>query len=186
MLDITRIQKEVRALAVEHGWWPAGGRDTAEVIANFHAEVSEAWEEWRKGKGLAEVYYHPDRPVTPEGVPIEIADLVIRVADAAAAWGCDVTAAFPRWEHLWSVPIKGAPPTVVCLLHAYVNDVQEAALDDDGTLSHPGAEMGCLLGDIIVLCQRVALTWGFDLEKMVWLKHEYNKTREFRHGGKRA
>jgi len=62
-------------------------------------EVAEAHEELRKGRRADETYYpeaHPfgvgptARPNKPEGVPSEIADIVIRCLDFADAYGFDL------------------------------------------------------------------------------------------------
>ena len=82
-----------------------------EQFANFHAEISEAWEEWRGGKDWKEVYYNwglcncgltpehistlelhtPGCPATkPEGIPIELADCVIRILHTCGYYGIDL------------------------------------------------------------------------------------------------
>ncbi len=79
-------------------------------LMNFHAEISEAWEELRKGKGLEEFYYldedevefgHGDRRYVdsfegisqkPEGFPIELADLAIRLFHTCKYHGIDLEA----------------------------------------------------------------------------------------------
>ena len=44
-------------------------------------------EEYRAGRGLDEIYYAEGKP---EGVPIECADVFIRLVDAAEAYGFDL------------------------------------------------------------------------------------------------
>jgi NTP pyrophosphatase (non-canonical NTP hydrolase) len=53
-------------------------------------EVAEAHEEIRSGREPHERYESPDKPGKPEGVPSEIADVVIRCFDFAGAWGIDL------------------------------------------------------------------------------------------------
>lgn len=51
------------------------------------SEVAEAMEEIRAGRGLTERYYREDGK--PEGVPFEIADVIIRAFDLLALLGIE-------------------------------------------------------------------------------------------------
>jgi len=42
------------------------------------------------------------------------------------------------------------------------------------------------LTDIMIRVLDTAETFGIDLQAAMWQKHQYNATRAFRHGGKRA
>ena len=67
-----------RETEINHGF----GRQTpGEDIALMHSELSEALEEMRNpaGRRLNETYYNPEKPTKPEGVPAELADVVIRI-----------------------------------------------------------------------------------------------------------
>lgn len=69
-------------------------------------EISEAIEEYRAGRGMTETYYSGGIPggdpyvrgtvPKPEGIPIELADAVIRIADICEVYGIDLEEAIRR------------------------------------------------------------------------------------------
>lgn len=73
--------------------WAKGWHDRphspSEDIANVHGELSEAHEEIRDGRSLTDIYYKGDDP-KPRGVPIEMADVIIRIADFCGYRGIDL------------------------------------------------------------------------------------------------
>lgn len=119
-MNITELVGRAHDNAVKHGFWdPPLNFGTA--IALIHSELSEAREEERAGRAL--VWYHctegdPSLPcdpadetdcfqygyehtcqyrdAKPEGVAVELADAVIRIADLAATWESTLTLSFPR------------------------------------------------------------------------------------------
>lgn len=60
-----------------------------EMIALLHSEVSEAYEEYRGNHPEWEIYYNEDNP-KPEGVPVEFADLAIRLFHYCGVIGIDL------------------------------------------------------------------------------------------------
>ena len=90
------LQQESHRIAVEHGWWDTE-RGFGEQIALMHSELSEALEEWRKGSQFRDTYYSTDGstepPMKPEGIPIELADAIIRIANTCEHYGIDLTKA---------------------------------------------------------------------------------------------
>jgi NTP pyrophosphatase (non-canonical NTP hydrolase) len=100
-MTISELVTRAHDNAVKHGFWdPAPAFGTA--IALIHSELSEALEEVRSGK--PELYFKEVNGFTvtdaterrgekPEGVAVELADAVIRIADLCGHLGIDLEAA---------------------------------------------------------------------------------------------
>lgn len=103
MISLNKIAKQVHENAVQHGWWDED-KPFPEVIALCHSELSEALEEYRKGKGTTETYYDGEKP---EGIPTELADCIIRILDFCAAANIDIDEAlFNKHEYNKSRPYR--------------------------------------------------------------------------------
>ena len=165
--DFDSLTCVAHAMAVEKGWWE-GERSAVECWVNFHAELSEAWEEYRCGRMAT--WYADSASVLrsggvpkPEGFWVEIADLMIRIADyvgsrrfdeqAVSVMGCEGV----RW---------GDIPAAVAAIHSLI------------------AGLGFL--DVVEVCERFAAAHKVDLWSIIREKLRYNATRPHRHGGKRA
>lgn len=185
----------VHANAVDKGWWP-DERTLDEVICLIISELSEALEEYRNGKPY--IYYlcqHHDTRAgcpdkydgcqhgknegcalrKPEGIAVEMADVLIRILDYAGHKGIDMTRATTDIATVYhKEPITRVMMNVTYFLSNYW------ILDDDFT------------GNEFNLCKAAAyiIKWferqRIDVWEIVFIKHEYNKTRPFRHGGKRC
>jgi NTP pyrophosphatase (non-canonical NTP hydrolase) len=79
--DLRVLMDKAHRTARDKGWWD-DDRSFGDQFANFHAEISEAWEEYRSGHRLDEIYYSdtPQGP-KPEGMAAELADVLIRIFD---------------------------------------------------------------------------------------------------------
>lgn len=94
-MDITDLVSEAHKNAVGHGWWDGDERNFGELLMLVVSEASEALEEYRRNHKPDETYYSIDSQGNKkmEGVPSELADIVIRVADMCGHYGIDLEGA---------------------------------------------------------------------------------------------
>lgn len=187
--------------AVDHGWWDEP-REAAEIFALIHSELSEALEEYRSGRPLlyypcnagglcvddrkeeniscGSRIYNPENPSAPcsakskkpEGIAVELADCVIRILDYCGKYGIDLDteiagrgAAFDRYA------LPALVNTCHCLISRAYSDEQTARV---------------FLAECVAIIEYWCGENGFTLEEAIRIKHEYNKTRPYRHGGKKC
>lgn len=108
---LSAMTEEVRSVNVANGWYDAD-RDFGMEIALLHSEVSEMLEAYRDG-GIGDQTRSPDtgcepcivggfgdhsqhRPIKPEGVGSECADVLIRLLDTCKRYDIDLAHEFRR------------------------------------------------------------------------------------------
>lgn len=91
---ISEVVRDCWRVSEQHGWHKdVDDRTFVEKLALVHSEISEALEEYRDGHLIDETYVKDGKP---EGVPIELADAVIRIFDIAGIYGIDIDAAITQ------------------------------------------------------------------------------------------
>lgn len=96
-MSLNDLSREAYQNSFAHGFYPQGSEpsddNVGEKLALIHSEISEVLEEVRAGHGLRVVYYTDIDKPKPEGVPIELADALIRIFDFCGRHGIDIDSA---------------------------------------------------------------------------------------------
>ncbi|EQB20033.1 hypothetical protein UNSWDHB_2619 [Dehalobacter sp. UNSWDHB] len=164
--NYNELAKAIHQNAVDHGWWEEE-RSFPEVVALIHSELSEALEEFRSGKPF---FYYEDKK--PEGVAVELADCIIRILDYCGRRKIDIDAALDlrrAGNDTYTLPELIAECHYL-MAQAY-KDVEPRSL---------------YFAECISLVRFWCAENGADIDEAIVLKHEYNKTRPYKHGGKKC
>ena len=180
-MNLTELQKEAHAIAKDHGWWDEE-RSFGDLIALVHSELSEALEAYREhgdvqprlkrynqidGWSTVLADEHGRQPI---GVPSELADVVIRVADMAEWYEWALKIETDIWP-LYS-PVSSSFGGWIAELHHRVS------------LAYDNPDKIWRLSRVVTLVQKMAAHYCIDLDAAIETKMEHNRTREYRHGGK--
>ena len=205
-MKLNKFTEEVHQNAVEHGWWDEE-RSFGDIISLCHSELSEALEEFRAKRGM--VWYtctagngggqpcNPDkwldckneadctyRSDKPEGIAVELADCVIRILDWFGKEELDTDALIlqARTTIMCDVPCRFYAASLgdcIARWHLLLSLAYSCWCRASG--SHAAAlRMARCVAEIAEWAEAK----GVDLEGILDIKHAYNKTRPYRHGGK--
>lgn len=205
-LDLNAFMQDVHQNAIAHGWWEKE-RSAGTIRSLIHAELSEALEEYRADRPMVwKQCTDDDEPNTPcakencvdycngacdvdamgskpEGIAVELMDFVIRIFDYLAKRGWFIHESMNTAQKLaaWSWdeyqddegrnPVNLDLPDLIDILHDEVS-LSSSMHNETYLLTAAG----------------LAMVWvekqDIDPVEILLKKHEYNKTRSYKHGGK--
>jgi len=191
--------KEIHNIAKSKGWWEKPIK-IEDLILLSNCELSEAVEELRKGHSPNHVYYsgimEPDGIVNnnkPEGFPIEISDILIRVFDYLG-YVYETKALSDIGHHnsgllfysFDEIIENNFEETFKKVLDIYTLDERYHG-DINQKLYYLGKELFKVekyqdLVKVIVLILNLDYRFTLDLEDAMKIKIEFNRTRPYRHG----
>ena len=201
-MKMNKFAEEVHQNAVEHGWWDEE-RSFGEIIALCHSELSEALEEYRAKRPM--VYFVVEMDDSkggtypairediiseedfagekPEGIAVELADCIIRILDWYGKEGMDTDDLLLEAGIIimcdLPIPVYGSFGDFIALLHNLLSMAYACWCNASGTSASALR---------LAKCIREIMAWakenGVDMEMVLDMKHEYNKGRPYRHGGK--
>ena len=138
-------------------------------------------------------------PPKPEGFGTEVADAIIRILDLAGALSIDDEEAGDELEAYAGLPVDklaSADAILAVLMRASAPLFAAAEVIDDqaadgkrAILDRGDSERGSFAAMLFGCVHQLTMVCGalgIDVEAKISEKHEFNKTREIRHGGKRA
>lgn len=198
-MDLNELAKEAHQIAVEHGFWdpePTFG----ELIALMHSELSEALEEYRADRGMvwhackedesgiacddvcslynlgAECEY---RDKKPEGIAVELADCVIRILDWCGRKDMKPDGILLNIHELHKDEPEHEGPfgDFISMMHNLLSAAAYDSFDD--------YDRAIFLCSVIYFILDSMEREGVDMEPIIREKMDYNRTRPYRHGGKR-
>lgn len=197
-INLTKLVQESHALSREKGWYETA-RSDQEFLQLMVSEIAEATEHVRKGndsifqmrpvsgvKGedtgvWVSIVRGDDRwndQCKPDGEVIEFADCAIRIADYFG---------YKRWDldKLVQAELRmldGSPSMSAFRSHTPLEQhfgVVRTICKADGSQGSSYLALAMIQLDCLARLR------GHDLVEAIAMKHEYNRTRSHRHGGKK-
>lgn len=204
-LDLNAFMQDVHQNAIAHGWWETE-RTPGTVRSLIHDELSEALEEYRAGRPMiwhgcnntnaesrceesaCSEYWAGACAIgcmdpKPEGIAVELMDFAIRIFDYLARLD------WPLPESM-NTEQKLADWAIDEFQDDQDRDVLKLELPDLVDILHDEVSLSSVLknNSYLITGAGLAMAWvsahGVDPAQLLMQKHEFNKTRSYKHGGK--
>ncbi len=212
--DWNRLAEEMHQNAIDHGWYEHSPSMTSVLtnIHSELSEAWEAYRDHRpmvyypcseRGMCSDELivnqscsWLNPDengdckgRSNKPEGIAIELADAVIRMLDTCGHEQLDIAAAMehtPALMNSYARTFLRQENASFADLLAYLHEVVSCAhAEYRVTPDKPDRNTESYFAECILLIESyIARNSDTSLAECIRLKHAYNRTRAYRHGGK--
>jgi hypothetical protein len=183
-MDLPAMQAEVRKVNLDKGWWDEEVL-FPEAMALLHTEIAEASDAWRRwGTDDATGKHSPewtDGLPKPEGVGSEFADILIRLLDDDERYGIRLAEKMASYHGAFS--ISDSFLTNMNTLHTQT--AWASVLWESGSPEFDQVTWAGYLTRVLAFTMQLAEHYGIDLMREYRRKVAYNKTRPYRHGGKR-
>lgn len=192
-MNLNQFAKEIHENAVAHGWWDEP-RPFDELCALMISELAEALEEARAGRpmewywkdlggidghafGTGKVQKGHKDGCKPEGIAVEMADCAIRILDYLGSVDFNVERNVNEWMEI--------APGFSDLAETYM-EVADRIIRAREFTKRGSAINICRAYDMLAHAITIIIGWFclnlLDFEAIARRKHEYNKTRAYKHG----
>jgi hypothetical protein len=170
--ELNALAKEVHENAVKHGFYTPEPEIEA-TFDNFHRELSEAFDAYAKDKQPFEIYFDEQSNKKPDGIVVELADMVLRILDTSAAIG-------HKLEPFNILCTFGDSFTFTKFINAAHGLVRNWFDESNGAYVTRYLWPERIIHDIAAASKHFYP--DVDFWAVVKAKHEYNKLRPWKHG----
>jgi len=190
LAELNKMFEDIRANNVKLGWQPHD-LETGEVMALLHTEVAEmtdAYRRWAFGDATSYTTFGDTGKIIPvvnpkpEGVGSEMADVLIRLLDNVDMLpvGFEYLEAHGRFGYSTRFgTVCNTLHTLIARLSMALDSYESCPLPEELPM------IGICFRNVYQYLTQAAEHFGIDIRFEYERKLAYNKTRAFRHGGKK-